>query len=102
MLTLDDLQKLVDAATPGEWDATHISSGYEAITVMDLATGKHTQVTHTITVADAAFIVAARIYLPKFLAVARAAKDYADRSDPMISFDKYERLAEALSALEMA
>lgn len=80
-MTLDELQKLCDEATPGPWapyaDGTILGPSGMLGTATDFG--------------DRQFIAAARTYLPRLLAVARAAKEA-----------QYQVLGEAGAAIEVA
>lgn len=79
-MTLDELQKLCDEATAGPWEKlclfgsrdlpTSISDGKG----MTIEIGEFSEFKH----ADLDFIAAARTYMPKLIAVARAAKKIRD------------------------
>ena len=71
-MTLDELQKLCDEATPGPWDpvgAFARQEGYGLHLDLTVVTPGRLNVGR----GDSDFVAAARTYLPKLLAVARAA-----------------------------
>lgn len=78
-MTLDDLQKLCDAATPGPWNFCQADAGgrerwlLSGGEVGDLRGGD-----------DAALIAAARTYLPRLIAVAKIGEGFADLWDELI------------------
>lgn len=108
-MTLDEIRKLIEAATPGPWTAEESTEplGIEdailtgPTTVHEGCVGERTAF-HVM--ADARFIAAARTLLPALLEVAEAADDHraalGDHRDPSDCPRTRDRLAGALAALE--
>jgi hypothetical protein len=88
-MTLDELQRLCDKATPGPWN---VNAEY-GTTIWAQAKPAHDYDDND----DAHFITAARLYLPKLIAVARAAKA---ATEDWYFDDSYKDLCVALAALE--
>lgn len=112
-MTLDELQRLCDEATPGEWVAKgpgYRGDGFSGYMdpCAELRIGAYDDedpyVVDDLEEVDAQFIAAARTYLPKLIAVAKAAKRL---SDNIAEFDTItdncfiERLDDALASLEI-
>lgn len=106
-MKLEDLKRLCDEATPGPW--ADISNNRDIDAMVIWSTGPEDELKHYATYqectnADAAFIAAARTYLPKLIAAAEAAKKFRN-SDPAHVYsteyyDAREELDDALAALE--
>jgi hypothetical protein len=99
-MTLDEIRKLVEAATPGDWGA-----GYSGLSICDVFVwdegGEGQAIAQNVLKADARFIAAARTLLPALLEVAEKAKDIMTPSfDAEFNYDVLEiRLNQALAAL---
>lgn len=88
-MTLDELKKLCDEATPGPWVLKEhgvVSASFPN------SCGENYFVAGEVDEQDAAFIAAARAALPMLIAVAEAVREY--------QYDVHDAVAEALAALE--
>lgn len=96
-MTLDELEKIASAATPGPWEFTPASDGDDWELYNPITTEYIKQDDSGVPIApeNGKFIAAARTYMPKLIAVARAAKDHADYVG-----DVSDALEKALNALE--
>lgn len=108
-MTLDEIRKLIDAATPGPWqddgeseswteDQGYASSWVETPKGAWRQYGPDTGSDMCQQRNDARFIAAARTLLPALLEVAQGAKDFSDTWEMKDS--SYTPLAKALAALE--
>lgn len=79
-MTLTDLDKLEAAATPGEFQHTHISDTLEAIHIAH-EDGTHTGLGHLTYYSDAKFLVALRNAWPKLSAALRAGEAWLSKED---------------------
>jgi hypothetical protein len=98
MTTLDELEKLEKAATPGpwKWSLRHESHDREAFAKGPSHLGDHN---YQKARADAELVAAARNALPDLLKIARAAANYARMAPPRGHVDEPARLAEMREAL---
>ena len=110
-MSLEDLKKLCDAATPGDWNCYQMAEGTQPTGYFYLGSPRGSE--GGMTVADASFIAASRTAMPKLLKLAEAAKaygkeigfrsyseDYHGSSYCEIMADLATDLEEALKALE--
>lgn len=96
-MTLDELEKLCNEATPGPW----IDAGYDSLTT---AYGESEGLPPHVNCAsdlDARFIAAARTLLPKLLEVAKAAKGMKQFGSDYRNGTHATLLWKALAALEV-
>lgn len=103
-MKLEEIRKLIDAATPGPWVRhTRLCGGY-SYQVLNATGGILLETTSYGGMSeDAALIAASRTLLPKLLAVAEAAQSVCEPSlwvEGEISTRLRKRLTYALAALE--
>jgi hypothetical protein len=93
-VTLDEIQKLCDQATPGPWKLWGMQVLQDPVGDSNVETARLIAKTDDpdrgLRTFNASFIAEARTYLPRLLAVARAAKHVADRHNRWLADQRNE------------
>lgn len=103
-MKLEEIKALIEAATPGPWEANGTGAYVAMMSIFDDKIRKYVSAPQTgmcVSDGDIAFIAASRTLLPKLLAVAEAAKAYVKAfTEPSTECLSVETIAAALAALE--